>query len=144
MLGVSKAAGGATKLDHSDVIAWQYAPQQLAALPPVDVIVAAFITNDVLWGATPADLLACFQALAKEISATRPGTAFFVATAPPRWDRYAQDVATVNATLRAVWPPRFLVDFDTGFGQSLFIDAVHVSVAGQQLRARRAYEAFLR
>lgn len=104
----------------------------------VDAVLAAFGTNDALWGSAPAGIRDAYLAL--EARARADGLAFFVATTPPIIG-CPQCTAETNALLRDAFAD-CLIDFDTGFTATYFIaDGVHLNQAGQNLRALRAYEA---
>lgn len=141
---VTVAAGGATACDHSDVIRWSYGPGQVAALlahePPVDVVIAAFGTNDIgQSGTAPAAVVACLELLEALVPAS---VLFLPATAPPRTDGlHADALAELNARIRARWAA--VVDFDTAVPPALFRDAVHLDAPGQAQRMQRARAALV-
>lgn len=104
----------------------------------VDAVVAAFGTNDVFWMRPPSEIRDAYVALRGRAEAA--GVAFFAATMPPCIGCPACTAET-NVLLREAFPGR-LVDFDTGFtAEHFFADGYHLNQTGQDLWARRAYEA---
>ena len=117
-------------------------PYQLAAMSGVvDAVVAAFGTNDsnsyATW--TPAQAVAALQQTDSDLKAR--GIQLWVATAPPSTLGDAQQnwQADFNARVQATfcrW-----VDFTSGFAGYLETDGIHLTPAGQQLRAQRVKDA---
>jgi lysophospholipase L1-like esterase len=111
-----------------------------------DVIIAAFVTNDLRYGLSIGEAIDCLLALRQR--AADAGAIMLVALAPPTAppEPYPDaGIEAANAALRAAIPATDIVDFSTGFGpEQLEPDGVHVNEAGQALRAARAYERLAR
>jgi lysophospholipase L1-like esterase len=138
------AVGGATAFAQDNR---PMGPQQLdlalAGSAP-DVVIAAFGTNDLYWhdGAFERSV-AALEEMKRRVQAA--GARFLVATVPPMRGeaaRFAEQVTAANRLLRERFGPDEIVDFDTGFDSAaMYQDTVHLSAAGQQLRAERARHA---
>lgn len=109
-----------------------------------DMVVAAFGTNDLRFGFTPQQVVECYQAI-HDAAATN-GTLMLVALTPPVYPPMPDPAAlnaqidTLNTLLRARFQSFEILDFHDGFTSDLFIaDGLHLSDAGQDLRAARAY-----
>jgi lysophospholipase L1-like esterase len=118
--------------------------RRLLAPGDVDVLVIALGTNDLKYGTMPAATVDCLRKIVT--LAHDAGARSLVATVPPIHDPTvdAALVPTTNALIRAWFPARDVIDFDSGFRARLYLDHVHLNDAGQRLRARRAAEALRR
>lgn len=138
---VNVAEGGATVVSpnlmfESDATMQM---QQVLARKP-DAVVLSFGTNDVFQGRTSTEIHAAY--LAQEAVALAAGVEVFVATTPPLNDCGGPTCPLVmasNALLRASFPGRIIEFFDGFAAEHFAADGYHVNVAGQALRAERAF-----
>jgi lysophospholipase L1-like esterase len=113
-----------------------------------NVIVIALGGNDALrapqFNWQPETIAARLRALVAEAEAH--GCRVLLATLPPDgWFPDAQPrVEAVNALLRATVAAPQLIDFDTGYDGMFLPDKMHLTAAGQDLRAARVRAAVLR
>jgi lysophospholipase L1-like esterase len=110
-----------------------------------DVALLAYGTNDVIAGATSAEIVAATARHARRL--LEAGVQPLIALAPPLRSADAAENAAVvelNAALRAGFPERWIVDFWSGFGDAQLVDRVHLNDAGQERRARIAAQALAR
>lgn len=120
------------------------------ARAPVDVVILAFGTNDLAWGAggTPLSVLEAYMSLWRRGRAR--GLLPLVALTPPvhpmgedrrRLSLHSMSgpaIERLNEYLGGAFPPRYLLDFSSGMQERLYLDPVHLNAAGQRLRASRA------
>lgn len=109
-----------------------------------DVVILAYGTNDLFYGFTPAQTVACYQAL--YVTASEAGAVVFVALTPPQPGRAPgvteAMVEDLNARLLVAFGTRQTIDFFTGVtAASLQADGLHVTDAEQQRRAGLVYAA---
>jgi len=117
-------------------------PVQRAALPAdADAVIAAFGTNDAypFMDLTPQQAIANLRLADEALRAQ--GIQLWVATAPP--SRFPEPLQTWQRTFNALVPQTFCrwVDFTTGFADMLEVDGLHLTPAGQALRAERMQAA---
>ncbi len=103
-----------------------------------DAVALAFGTNDILQERTPDQILDAYLAQA-DMAASR-GVTVFVATTPPLGPLSYFLIIPLNAALREMFPSQVL-EFSDGFTNEYFKpDGIHLSQAGQALRADRALD----
>ena len=138
--------GGVTVTDqpvcHNSYYACADVQMAGALAQSADVVILAFGTNDLRDGATPAEIVAAYKRVIAPAQQT--GRLTYIALTPPMYPPPADGVVeALNAALVASFDRSMLVDFYTGFTQSLFLDSIHLNDSGQDLRAARASAALL-
>jgi len=116
------------------------------AYQPVDVVMMAFGTNDVMpeHGLTATDIADSYNRLWRRARAH--DLLGFVAITPPvyrnrrtgKYRRSPEAIAATNRALGEIFAPRHLLDFHSGSSPGEYLDDIHLNAAGQ---ARRADEA---
>ena len=134
------AAPGATVCEPGWESRWAGPQLERALAGRPDVVVAAFGTNDLaVLHRRPEAVVECHAALRRALP---EDVVFLVALAPPAYEAHAwlaPGVSELGRLLRASFPPRHLVDFESGFTRGDFeADGLHANEAGQRLRAERA------
>jgi lysophospholipase L1-like esterase len=149
---INRGRNGATACDPGrppdgtgePLVAAELLARSLAADHP-DVVIVAFVTNDVVLGCTVEATLAALHALARTIEAS--GAVPLIALGPPILPPGTSATVTgwnakldeINARVRAEFPARQLVDFASGLGPADFMmDGIHVSGDVQARRAEAA------
>lgn len=123
------------------------APGQLVnalfSYSPIDVVIAAFGTNDVAHPYAPETIVAAYVRLAA--TATAAGAVLLPALTPRRWypERYSREIRRANGLLQREFGRRAVVPFDRHVRRIDLPDGVHFSVDGQMRRADVAARALI-
>ncbi len=107
------------------------------------IVVIAVGTNDTFLGPPDDQIALEVLALAARIAEVAPCTRTFIGLMPPvKQPAQAAKIEQENAILRARVPADRLIDLYTGFGpDDLESDGVHMTLAAQQKRADRVWQA---
>jgi len=149
---VNRGRNGATACDPGrppdgsgePLVAADLLARSLAADHP-DVVIVAFVTNDVILGCTEDATLTALHALARTIE--QSGAVPLIALAPPILPEGTSATVTgwnakldeINGRVRAEFPARQLVDFASGLQPADFmVDGIHVRGDVQARRAEAA------
>jgi len=143
---VNRAVVGATMTDFTCVPGHETcARHQLAVAlleDHADVVVLAFGTNDLLFGATLDDVVATARALRAQAEAA--GARPLIALTPPirRFVDLDRRRIALDRALRSALPHRVVLDFTAGMRARDFLpDGIHLSDRGQRKLARQVRRA---
>ncbi|MDG2305368.1 MAG: SGNH/GDSL hydrolase family protein [Candidatus Binatia bacterium] len=121
--------------------------ESVLSTDPVDVVILAFGTNDVLadQNGVPEEIVDNYNRLWRIVRSR--GLLGFVIVTPtvfphPRTGEIRRSLAAIaetNARIDDIFAPRFVLDFELEMGPQHFMDDLHMNAAGQALRASEAH-----